>query len=129
MAKGTYLPRPQEKRFSAQSNRRAGHASRRLRQWALWAAIALGVLVSSPTGAGERKNEPTNELKYELSIEAGTADVTLKSLALQTGHSVIFQSDLVRSVRTDPIAGQYTVESALDALLSNTELCYALHCV
>jgi outer membrane receptor protein involved in Fe transport len=89
-----------------------------IRRWILLAALVTGLLVSSVVGAAENR--------YELDIEAGTADVTLKSLAFQTGHSVIFQSDLVRSVQTKPIAGQYTVDKALDALLTDTELSWGL---
>ncbi|HKX56355.1 MAG TPA: TonB-dependent receptor plug domain-containing protein, partial [Xanthomonadales bacterium] len=84
--------------------------------------ISLWILTSPFAGADESKNEP----KFELSIAEGTAEETLKHLARQTGHSVIFQSDLVRSVQTKPIAGQYTLQYALSALLSGTELSWGL---
>jgi iron complex outermembrane receptor protein len=115
VAKGTYLPRPLERSFSAQADLRIWQV---IRKWVMLIAVAVGLLASFPAGAAETK--------YELNIEAGSADVTLKSLAVQTGHSVIFQSDLVRSVQTQAIAGQYSLHDALTALLSNTELSWGL---
>ncbi len=115
MAKGTYLPRPLETRFSAQAGWRTGKATRR---WLQWATLAVAILISPCSGAAETR--------YELQIEAGSADVALKTLAFQTGHSVIFQSELVRSVQTQPIAGQYTLKTALDRLLTGTELSWGL---
>lgn len=64
--------------------------------------------------------------EYDVRIPPAAAETAVKLLARQTGHTVIFQSDDVRSVRTQAVAGKYTVRLALDALLAETDLSYSL---
>lgn len=61
---------------------------------------------------------------FELSIPRSSVAQALKHLARETGYSVIFQSDEVKSVQTNSIEGRYSVEDALDLLFERTELSY-----
>ncbi len=56
-----------------------------------------------------------------MEIQSATVDVALKDLSRQTGYSVIFQSDEVKSAQSRAVVGHYTVEAALDILLEMTE--------
>lgn len=66
------------------------------------------------------------EQTYDLEVPASSADRSLKVLARQTGHSVIFQSDDVATVQTSAVNGSHTLADALDSMLAGTELSYGL---
>ena len=50
--------------------------------------------------------------KFDLDIPAADADIALKHLSCQTGHSVIFQSVEVEDIQTNSLAGRYTIHVA-----------------
>lgn len=60
--------------------------------------------------------------KYEISIAAVPAADAIRSLSFQTGHSVLFQTEDVGSVITNPIKGQMTLQEAMNALFEGTTL-------
>lgn len=62
------------------------------------------------------------EQVYELQISAGTADESLRALARQTGHALLYRSTEVEAVRTRGLSGSYTLQQALAGLLEGTTL-------
>ena len=60
--------------------------------------------------------------EFDLNIPAADADIALKSLSRQTGYSVIFQSVEVEDIRTNSLAGRYTIHVAIEVLLRDTSL-------
>lgn len=62
------------------------------------------------------------EQVYELQIAASTADESLRSLARQTGHALLYRSTEVEAVRTRGLSGSYTLQQALAGLLEGTSL-------
>ncbi len=84
----------------------------------LAASLVVWLLAAPISRAGAQE--------YELDIPAASVDMALKSLSLQTGYSVIFQSKEIALVQTSTVAGRYTVEMALDLLLETTNLSYGL---
>ena len=54
--------------------------------------------------------------KFDLDIPAADADIALKHLSRQTGHSVIFQSVEVEDIQTNSLAGRYTIHVAIEVL-------------
>ena len=59
---------------------------------------------------------------HEFQIPAANADVSLKLFSRQSGYPVIFRSDEVNTVLTNPISGGYTVKDALDAMFLDSGL-------
>ncbi|MFC7292854.1 TonB-dependent receptor [Hirschia litorea] len=66
--------------------------------------------------------QATAQERYELSIPSSPVPEAFKSLSYSTGHSVLFQTDDVETVRTNAINGRMTVSEALNALLEGTSL-------
>ncbi len=60
--------------------------------------------------------------EFDLNIPAADADIALKHLSRQTGHSVIFQSVEVEDIKTNSLAGRYTIHAAIEVLLQGTIL-------
>lgn len=58
----------------------------------------------------------------KFSIAAGSADESLKALAVQSGRSILFDLSVVRSVQTNSVSGSRTVAEALEAMLAGTDL-------
>ncbi|KCZ51953.1 hypothetical protein HY29_05290 [Hyphomonas beringensis] len=59
---------------------------------------------------------------YEVDISSVRAADAIKSLSFQTGHSVLFQTEDVGSIRTNAIKGRMTLREAMDALFEGTAL-------
>ncbi len=59
---------------------------------------------------------------YDISIASVEAAVAIKALSRQTGHAVIFQSEDVDAVKTNPVSGRYSLQQALKLLLGSTVL-------
>lgn len=57
-----------------------------------------------------------------LDIPAQAADEAVKQLARTFKRSVIFQTDDVATVRTNPLEGRYTIQEALAAMFDETSL-------
>lgn len=62
---------------------------------------------------------PTSEL-HEFNIPAGPADRALLALAKQAGVALLFSSDSLRQVQSQPVTGRYSCQDALDLLLRDT---------
>lgn len=75
---------------------------------------ALAVLTAEVSVAQEEK--------FDISIAAVPAADAIRSLSFQTGHSVLFQTEDVGSVITNPIKGQMTLQEAMNALFEGTTL-------
>lgn len=60
--------------------------------------------------------------KYKFSLPAADAESSLKSFAAQSGREVIFVTESTKGVRTPAVHGEFTVQEALDQLLSGTPL-------
>jgi outer membrane receptor protein involved in Fe transport len=72
-------------------------------------------------GSAQALAAETDE-EFDLRIPATRAETAIKSLSRLTGYSVIYQSGDVEHLRTKPLAGRYTLQQALDALLHGTGL-------
>ncbi|RNL66766.1 TonB-dependent receptor [Zhongshania marina] len=59
---------------------------------------------------------------YNIDILGSSVADSVKALARQTGHTVMFQSDDVNNVETQPLVGRYTLKQALQLLLKGTPL-------
>jgi iron complex outermembrane recepter protein len=112
VAKGTTCSRPQTRHCKIASPLRTGRDG----SIGKWVRLALFFLCLGAAGTSVAVG------KFELAIPATEAEIALKSLSRQTGHSVIFQSAEVEGIRTSPLAGHYTLQQALDALLNGTVL-------
>ncbi|HUR57336.1 MAG TPA: secretin and TonB N-terminal domain-containing protein [Opitutaceae bacterium] len=77
--------------------------------------IACGALVSATLRAAEAP-------KRVFNVPADTAEKTLKVFSEQSGHSMVVGASTVKGVRTNPVAGEFTVRDALDRLLAGTGL-------
>lgn len=60
--------------------------------------------------------------EFNLTIPSARADVAIKALSRQTGHSAIFQSVDVAGIETNSLKGRYTLGRALDAIFQGTSL-------
>ena len=67
-------------------------------------------------------HEGKAEERYALQIPPAQADVALKQLSRQSGYPVIFRTNEVVTVHTKAVAGQYTVQQALDTMFEGTYL-------
>ena len=114
MTQGTTTPRPLDMRVNALSTKRIGWKP--VISASLCIMLVLIELIGMQALAGEQ------EKKFDLSIPATKADEAVKTLARQTGHSVIFQSADIEHIETKPLNGRYTVQQALDTLLKSTAL-------
>jgi len=72
--------------------------------------------------AGSQRPEAGSESTRELRLPAMSADAALQALAGKFGYSLLFDYRLVADIRTNPLDGRYTVESALRSLLEGTRL-------
>lgn len=79
-------------------------------------AFGLAALVVVTAGVSAAQEQ------YVIDIPATRAADAVKSLSFQTGHSVLFQTDEVGSVRTNAIKGQMTLREAMNALFEGTAL-------
>lgn len=59
---------------------------------------------------------------YRFDIPAGNADQALKSFSEQSGHGMIVSSEVVKSVKTNAVRGEFAAATALDQMLSGTGL-------
>lgn len=117
MNKGTSLIRPKKRRSFAESVHRAGREEGIRFRFLVCLGFVLVACFSAVQATGQ---------EFDLEIPAATADEALKILARQTGYSILYQSDEVRSARTRPIAGRMDIERALSLMLQNTSLSFGL---
>ncbi|MDC1513865.1 TonB-dependent receptor [Porticoccaceae bacterium] len=71
--------------------------------------------------ASDIKTDITQQ-RYQIDISHQDAEQALKALAKQTGIQLLFPYDLVKTLRTRPLQGQFNVLEALDILLQDTGL-------
>ena len=77
--------------------------------------VTLAALLLIATVCVEAK-----EREYDFQIPAMKADAALSLLAQQSNTPLLFPQALVRNVKTNRVAGRFTVREALDILLANT---------
>jgi len=78
--------------------------------------FAFAVLWSAlPLRAGE-------DDKRNFDLPAGQAEPSLKQFSEQSGHQLLFPTELVKGVRTNAVKGEFTSREALDRMLANTSL-------
>ena len=63
---------------------------------------------------------------FDVDISSTQAPVAIKTLSKQTGHPVIFHSEQVKDIVTNPVNGTYSVNQALRLLLEGTVLSSSL---
>jgi iron complex outermembrane recepter protein len=80
------------------------------------ACCGLLALVSSLTGV--RAGEPGRS----FDIPGTMAAAALKQFSFQSGQQVLYSSDDVAGVATNPVRGNFTVQGALDRMLAGTPL-------
>jgi len=85
-------------------------------------AIALGLVCALMLG-GARSDE---QVVYTLHIESQPLDGALQEFARQTGMQILFFSDVTDGLRSAALNGKYTMETAMTALLSGSNLTYRL---
>jgi len=61
---------------------------------------------------------------YTIHIESQPLDTALQEFARQTGLQILFFSELTEGHRSAAVTGRYTVDSAMTALLSGSNLTY-----
>lgn len=60
--------------------------------------------------------------KHKFALPAAEAESSLKRFAAQSGREVIFVTESTKGIRTRAVNGEFTVQEALDQLLSGTPL-------
>lgn len=60
--------------------------------------------------------------KHKFDLPASDAETSLKSFAAQSGREVIFVTESTKGIRTPAVQGEFTVQEALDQLLTGTPL-------
>jgi outer membrane receptor protein involved in Fe transport len=87
-------------------------------RWArAFSVLLAGVAVLAAAGAFAA--EP---VKKSFNVPADSAERALKRFAEQSGVDVVFPTDVVSGVRTNPVQGELTAREALDRLLAGTGL-------
>ncbi|PHR60675.1 MAG: hypothetical protein COA43_05895 [Robiginitomaculum sp.] len=61
-----------------------------------------------------------DDVFYELNIESGSFENTLKTLAIETNASLLYPYDQVKTVKVQGLKGNYTLNEALEILLQGT---------
>jgi outer membrane receptor protein involved in Fe transport len=89
-------------------------SSRRLRA-SLGACVGLGLLLPATLSAGEAATR-------SFHIPAGDALVTLKQFTTQSGGQLLYSSDSISGVQTNPVHGEFTSIVALEHMLKGTPL-------
>lgn len=85
-----------------------------LAAWFLRTAVALMALAVAPLAAVEALRN--------FDVPAGSAEATLKLFSEQSGRGVIFATDGVKGITTNPVRGQFASRDALDRLIARTGL-------
>jgi outer membrane receptor protein involved in Fe transport len=80
---------------------------------------AVGIVVLSSSAAAQGSKSPG---AYNLSIPAEPLADALNELAQQSGLQILFSSELVAELRSQPLKGSVTAAEALHHLLMNTGL-------
>jgi hypothetical protein len=83
-----------------------------LLSWSAVFALALCALAHAARDDGKRI----------FSLGADSAEKSLKAFSEQSGSGVIFLAEVVKGVRTNRVAGEFTPREALEALLLGTGL-------
>ena len=78
----------------------------------LWLFL-FGITLAHAAGEGGSK---------VFNVVADNAERSLKAFSEQAGCGVIFVTDAVKGLRTNPVKGNFTPSEALDILLHNTGL-------
>lgn len=60
--------------------------------------------------------------RLAFDIPGGAAEAALKTFSTQAGRGVIFSTDSLKDVRTNPVRGQFTAREALDRMIAGTTL-------
>ncbi|MBK8857455.1 MAG: hypothetical protein IPN11_07115, partial [Opitutaceae bacterium] len=81
------------------------------------AAAALFVLLFSSLTVSAQSGA-----KKDFAIEAGDAASTLKQFAQQSGAELLYSADVVESVRTHAVKGEFTPKDALEIMVADTAL-------
>jgi outer-membrane receptor for ferric coprogen and ferric-rhodotorulic acid len=85
----------------------------------LLSILALGVVWTCAEVA--RSEERT---KYNLHIPSQSLDAALQEFARQSGIQIVFFSQLTQGLQSPALEGEYTVDGAMDALLSGSNLTF-----
>tara|TARA_B110000261_G_scaffold164485_1_gene214324 strand:+ start:562 stop:3228 length:2667 start_codon:yes stop_codon:yes gene_type:complete len=83
--------------------------------------IALSLIFSCFTVAAE-----TDDKRYRIQIEAGTADRSLIELAAQTDRTLVYSFDDTKDIVVRQLAGRFTLVEGLQKLLAGTELAFSI---
>jgi hypothetical protein len=98
-------------------SRPAGAASfNRTRRYLL--GVALGVAMAAGPPADAKVG------KLTVTIDAGTAPITLGELIRQTGLQILFESDAIRDHRTRAVRGRFDPAEALHLMLEGSGLVF-----
>ena len=91
-----------------------------------WIAISASIWVCVSAQAQNAAPAQPSPLKVAVNIEAQPIRAALKALGEQTGLQILYRSDdlSINGVTTPRIAGELSVQEALDRLLVNTGLKY-----
>ena len=85
---------------------------------------AIGVAVMSVTSTVGAQGQKNSSGVHNISIPAEPLADALNDLAQQTGLQILFASDLVAKLRSEPLKGSLTADEALRRLLSNTGMSF-----
>jgi len=86
-------------------------------------STSVGILLSACAAIvlsfSLRASEPTPK---NFDVPADAAEKTIKLFSQQAGREVLFSTELVRDIRTQPVKGELSPRVALDQMLSGTGL-------
>ena len=84
----------------------------------------VAALVSLLVGGLSVAADVEASIKKSTNIPAGELVLALKTLARERGFQVVFQSEVVGTIRTQGASGELTTAEALEQLLRGTGLTY-----
>lgn len=86
-------------------------------------SLVLGVASTLMLSASQMVNAAEIE-KFKLDFSNSVAGTALLELAEKSGAQIIFSQDIGKKFRTAKVSGEYTLESALSAMLKDSGLVY-----
>ena len=79
--------------------------------------LMLAAVALPPTPA-----DAAEAVKRRFDLPANSAETSLKRLSEQSGVEVLYPTNFVRGVRTNPVKGEFTAREALERMLAGTGL-------
>ena len=82
-----------------------------------WKKAFAGVVIIALCGSLGQTANATDSSRYLFNIPSQNVELALSQLAEQTGHQLLFSSELVNAHKSKAVVGEHTVSGALQQLL------------